>query len=176
MQVWSLGWEDLLEKEMATHSSILAWKIPWTEDPGGLYNPWGHKESYTTERLTHATWLYLLITFCFSFIGLCFALNKNHMKTQSYGTRYAAPPWNSSITFLVFYLCKQKCSSNQCRLNCLKSAVGISVNWSFFLTSLRYRYSPKGLWLLFFPFLFFKIIYLCFSVPQIYPKQNHEIS
>ena len=32
--VQSLGWENLLEKEMATHSSILAWKIPWTEDPG----------------------------------------------------------------------------------------------------------------------------------------------
>ena len=31
-----LGWEDLLEKEMATHSSILAWRIPWTEEPGGL--------------------------------------------------------------------------------------------------------------------------------------------
>ena len=34
--VRSLGGEDLLEKEMATHSSILAWKIPWTEEPGGL--------------------------------------------------------------------------------------------------------------------------------------------
>ena len=32
----SLGWEDPLEKEMATHSSILAWKIPWTEEPGRL--------------------------------------------------------------------------------------------------------------------------------------------
>ena len=31
-----LGWEDLMEKEMATHSSILAWEIPWTEDPGKL--------------------------------------------------------------------------------------------------------------------------------------------
>ena len=31
-----LGWEDLLEKGMATHSSILAWRIPWTEEPGGL--------------------------------------------------------------------------------------------------------------------------------------------
>ena len=31
-----LDWEDSLEKEMATHSSILAWKIPWTEEPGGL--------------------------------------------------------------------------------------------------------------------------------------------
>ena len=35
-RVWSLGWEDPLEKEMATHSSILAWRIPWTEEPGGL--------------------------------------------------------------------------------------------------------------------------------------------
>ena len=34
--VWSLGQEDLLEKEMATHSSIPAWRIPWTEEPGGL--------------------------------------------------------------------------------------------------------------------------------------------
>ena len=35
-RVQSLGWEDSLEKEMATHSSILAWKIPWTEEPDGL--------------------------------------------------------------------------------------------------------------------------------------------
>ena len=35
-RVQSLGWEDPLEKEMAPHSSILAWKIPWTEEPGGL--------------------------------------------------------------------------------------------------------------------------------------------
>ena len=35
-QVQSLGWEDLLEKEMATHSNTLAWKIPWTEEPGRL--------------------------------------------------------------------------------------------------------------------------------------------
>ena len=36
IQVQSLGWEDLLEKAMAPHSSILAWKIPWTEEPDGL--------------------------------------------------------------------------------------------------------------------------------------------
>ena len=35
-RVQSLGWEDPLEKKMATHSSILAWEIPWTEEPGGL--------------------------------------------------------------------------------------------------------------------------------------------
>ena len=48
-----LGWKDPLEKEMATHSSILAWRIPWTEGPGS-YSPRGNKESDTTERLhTH---------------------------------------------------------------------------------------------------------------------------
>ena len=36
MQIWSLGQEDSLEKDMATHSSILTWEIPWTEEPGGL--------------------------------------------------------------------------------------------------------------------------------------------
>ena len=46
--VGSLGREDPLEKEMATHSSIPAWRIPWTEEPGG-YSPWGRKESDTTE-------------------------------------------------------------------------------------------------------------------------------
>ena len=46
-----LGGEDPLEKGKATHSSILAWRIPGTEEPGG-YNPWGHKESDTTYRLS----------------------------------------------------------------------------------------------------------------------------
>ena len=42
-----LGWEDPLEKEMATHSSILAWRIPWTEEPGGLQSM-GSQESDMT--------------------------------------------------------------------------------------------------------------------------------
>ena len=45
-QVRSLGWEDLLTNEMATHSSILAWEIPWTEEPGGL-------QSMGSERVGH---------------------------------------------------------------------------------------------------------------------------
>ena len=44
--VRSLGWEDPLEKEMATHSSTLAWKIPWTEEPGGL-------QSMGSQRVGH---------------------------------------------------------------------------------------------------------------------------
>ena len=47
--VRSLGWEDALEKGKATHSSILAWRIPWTV---GLCSPWGCTESDTTERLS----------------------------------------------------------------------------------------------------------------------------
>ena len=44
MQVRSLGQEGFLEMEMAIHSSILAWEILWTEEPGRLYSPWGPKE------------------------------------------------------------------------------------------------------------------------------------
>ena len=46
------GWEDPLEKEMATHSSILTCRIPWTEEPGGLQSM-GPQESDMTERLNH---------------------------------------------------------------------------------------------------------------------------
>ena len=42
-QVQSLGWEDPLEKEMATHSSTLAWKIPWTEEPDRLQSTWSQR-------------------------------------------------------------------------------------------------------------------------------------
>ena len=50
-QVWSLGEEDPLEKEMATHSSILAWEIPGTEEPDGLLSM-GFKESDAIEHST----------------------------------------------------------------------------------------------------------------------------
>ena len=52
-RVRSLGWEDLLEEEMATHSSILAWKIPWTEEPCGLQSMGSHSVwGRTAEQLT----------------------------------------------------------------------------------------------------------------------------
>ena len=54
-RVWSLDWEDPLEKGMATHSSILAWRLPWTEEPGRLPSTETHStvvsESDTTKRL-----------------------------------------------------------------------------------------------------------------------------
>ena len=50
-EIWvqSMGLEDPLEKGIATHSSILTWRIPWTEEPEGC-SPWGHRESDVTER------------------------------------------------------------------------------------------------------------------------------
>ena len=47
-----LSWEDPLEEGLTTHSSVLAWRIPWTEEAGGLHTPRGCKESDTTERLS----------------------------------------------------------------------------------------------------------------------------
>ena len=63
--VRSLGWEDFLEEGMATHSSILAWRIPWTEEPGGLRSMWlqrirhgwatsKHSTQYTREKNYHS--------------------------------------------------------------------------------------------------------------------------
>ena len=52
-RVQFLGVEDPLEKGMAIHAIILAWRIPWTEKPRGLHSSRGNKESDTTEQLTH---------------------------------------------------------------------------------------------------------------------------
>ena len=53
IQVQSLGLEDTLEKEMATNSSVLAWRIPWTEEPDGLPSMWS--ESDTIEQISTRT-------------------------------------------------------------------------------------------------------------------------
>ena len=59
----SLGWEDLLEKGMSTHSIILAWRIPWTEEPDGL-------QFMGLQRAGHS-WLTNTFTFLFLFFPLC---------------------------------------------------------------------------------------------------------
>ena len=57
-----LGQKDPLKEGMAIHSSVLAWRIPWTEEPGGLRS-WGHNELDTTEQLT--------LSFLFSYFLIC---------------------------------------------------------------------------------------------------------
>ena len=84
-QVWSLGWEDPLEKEMATHSSVLAWRIPWTEEPGGL-------QSMGSQRVRHdwatslsfyaynyrSLGLVLIFYFIFVLMALCIYFSWNY--------------------------------------------------------------------------------------------------
>ena len=52
MRFRSLSWEDSLDEGMATHSNILAWEIPWTEETSG-YNPWGHSTEVTEQAYMH---------------------------------------------------------------------------------------------------------------------------
>ena len=81
--VWSLGWEDTLEKKKATHCSILAWRIPW------MYSPWGCKELNTTE------WLSLSLSSPLSkdFTGLRESASRQLMQYAlgSQGHRFSAP-------------------------------------------------------------------------------------
>ena len=71
MEIWSLSWEDPLEEEMATQSSILAWRIPWAEEFGGLHS-WGHNDWYITEQATEHAHLFWLLCLPFrEIVRLC---------------------------------------------------------------------------------------------------------
>ena len=93
--VLSLGWEDPLEKGIATHSSILVWRIPWTEKPSGLQSMGCHKESDTTEQLTQLSnththhhhhhhlsinWISIFRQKCVSFLFSFSLLWRGHVK------------------------------------------------------------------------------------------------
>ena len=77
MRVQSLGWEDPLEKEMATHSSIPGWKIPWTEEPGGLQPTgsqrvgcdWGHMQTLGGCGSARNTFPAVALSSCLSHLG-----------------------------------------------------------------------------------------------------------
>ena len=58
-QAWSLGWEDPLEKETATHSSILAWRIPWTEEPGGLQSTGSQRVGHDWMPSLHSSFFFI---------------------------------------------------------------------------------------------------------------------
>ena len=97
--VQSLGREDPLEKEMATHSSTLAWKIPWTEKPGRLQS----KDLNTTERLHFVSFLSpaILIPAC-ALSGLAFCMMFSAYKLYKQGDNIQPwhtlfPIWNQSV-------------------------------------------------------------------------------
>ena len=104
-QVWSLGLEDPLEKEMATHSSILAWRIPWTEEPGRLRSMglqrvrhnWASK-TFTSINVTH---------FIVSFHNLSFLLlNTGHFEYNNVVTlEMKVFPSSGFISCFLYMLC-----------------------------------------------------------------------
>ena len=83
--VWSLGQEDPLEKEMASHASILAWKIPWTADPGRL-------QSMRSQRAGH-DWATSLFTYRYIYISsvqfICSVMSDS---LQPHGLQHTSPP------------------------------------------------------------------------------------
>ena len=106
--VGSLDGEDPLEKEMTTHSSILAWEIPWTEEPGRLYSPWGLKESDRTWQLNTKqqnkknSWCYDSPT------GALLDLPKVHLLSSSILpiVNPDLPAYSRTLTSRVFYVNK----------------------------------------------------------------------
>ena len=60
-QIRSLGQEDPLEEDMATHSSILAWRIPWTEEPGGLQSTGSQSQTQLSDKVQHCFHKYITV-------------------------------------------------------------------------------------------------------------------
>ena len=99
-QVCYLGLEDPLEKGMATHSTILAWRIPWTEEPGGLYSQWDCKESDMTERLTLSSKILFFFFFAFRTTYLCGPWDAIHFLNHEELLPQNPPSWKWTFTRL----------------------------------------------------------------------------
>ena len=92
--VQSLGQEDLLEKETATHSNTLAWKIPWTEEPGGL-QPMG---SQSQTQLSDFTGFLLKISFAISAPSMFINTNRSSWKEADLPVPQTAENWEAPTT------------------------------------------------------------------------------
>ena len=109
--VQSLGWEDALEKGMATYPSISAWRIPWTEEPG--YSPWRGKESDMTEWLSHTHTQGTKILHAAGpkrkiSVTLFYKLARWHLRYWS-GLEFLSLYWFLTFFFFSFWLCNMTC-------------------------------------------------------------------
>ena len=100
-----LGREDPLEKEMATHSSTLAWKIPWMEEPSRLQSR-GHKESDTTERLSFPF-------LSFTWLSLQQCVQEMHISVLSFPRIFWAYKRNPRINYFQSQVLMLKCFLRQ---------------------------------------------------------------
>ena len=104
-QIWSLGWEDPLEEGMAAHSSILTWRIPWTEKPGGLQFIGSKRIGHNWNDLAHMDTLVVIlfwifwgsaILFSIEAVPLYIPINCTHVPTS--------PHPNQHLLFSVFMI------------------------------------------------------------------------
>ena len=131
--VQSLGWEDLLEKGKATHSSILAWKIPWTL--------WGRKESDTTEWLSLSLYFFI-VQWCWVYSHCCSTDLQNFFILHS---------WNS------LPIKQQHLISHSILPQPLVTTTVLSVFRNLTILDISYKWSPT---IFFFSFFFFTIFFL----------------
>ena len=97
--VWSLGWDDPLEEEMAVHSSILAWRIPWTKEPGGLQSMWSHRVGHDW-ALSISTYVYLWLNHFIVHLKLTQHC-KSTMLVVWWFSRWVVSSWLPSLIHLV---------------------------------------------------------------------------
>ena len=101
LKVWSLGWEDPLEKGRATHSSFLAWRLPRTEEPGELYSLWGRQES-GSPRVGHD------MTSNSGTLAWKIPRVEEPSRLQSMGSRRVGHDWATSLSLFTFIHWRRK--------------------------------------------------------------------
>ena len=94
--VWSPGWEDALQKGKATHSSILAWRILWTDEPGGLHEVAKSQTPLSEEHFTFLT----SVNDCWKNQGLDCTQTRAHTHTHSFP--YSLPSWSITGYWMEF--------------------------------------------------------------------------
>ena len=130
----SLGWEDPLEKGMATHSSILAWRIPWTEEPGGLQSMGSQRVRHdwvtSTTNFTFQQYQNLcsLTPWCIYFCSRCWEPPPGQLPT-TYGSVFqtALTSWHLHLDMYFPNPCRKKNEHGKSHTTFLKSSTHISL-------------------------------------------------
>ena len=114
MWVWSLGWEDTLEEGMATHTTILAWSIPWTEQPGGLQSIESHRVGHDwshlacTQTTGHLTSVSINVTQIHLASVVVYLSIKSHSKTIN-STSHETEKWFKSLPEAMEWITQRDC-------------------------------------------------------------------
>ena len=126
-QVWSLGWEDPLEKETATHSSILAWKIPWTKEPGWLLSMGlqrvGHDWA-TSLSLSLCTWSEKAMAPHSSTLAWKIPWTEEPGRLKSMGSLKVGHNWATSLS------CVGEGNGNPLQCSCLENPRDGGASWA----------------------------------------------